>query len=245
METYAQIKQSLKKLRLSFIAETIEQRNQEAIDHQLSYIDFLLLLMQDEIDARSIRKKELLIKKAQLGRYKPLADFDFTALPALNKKQILEFSSANFIAKAENIIFVGHTGTGKTFLAKALAYSACCKNYKVLFSRTARMLESIYAGKADGSYSKRLDSFIRPHLLILDDWGLTAFSNSFLSILNEIISERYENGSIIITSNRPIETWDELFSEPVISSALLDRIFHNSHLIKMEGRSYRRRFCEQ
>jgi len=102
------------------------------------------------------------------------------------------------------------------------------------------MLEDIYAGKADGSYSRRIESFIKPHLLVLDDWGLTEFSNQFLNILNEIISERYENGAIIITSNRPIDSWDELFNEPVISSALLDRLFHNSHLIKMEGRSYRR-----
>ena len=86
-----------------------------------------------------------------------------------------------------------------------------------------------------------MESFIKPNLLVLDDWGLTEFNNQFLGILNEIISERYENGAIIITSNRPIENWDELFNEPVISSALLDRIFHNSHLIKMEGKSYRQR----
>ena len=188
METYAQIKQSLRKLRLTTMTEGIEQHTKEAIDHQLSYIDYLLLLIQDEIDVRTQKKKELLLKKSKIGRFKHLLEFDFTALPGLNKQKILGFSAGNYIESSENIIFVGPTGTGKTMLAKALAYEACCKNYKVMFSRTVKMLEEIYAGKADGSYSKRMESFIKPNLLVLDDWGLTEFNNQFLGILNEIIS---------------------------------------------------------
>ena len=241
MQSYTQIKQSLKKLRLSTIHENIETRTEEAINDQTSYIDYLLSLLQDEIDNRNHKRKELLVKKAQLGHFKHLLDYDFSRIPGLNKQRILDLSHCHFIEKKENIVFVGPTGTGKTFLAKALAYEACCRNYKALFSRTAKMLEAIYAGKADGTYTKRIDSFIKPDLLILDDWGMTAFSNEFLNILNEIISERYENGSIIITTNRKIENWDELFDEPVISSALLDRLFHNSHLIEVDGPSYRRR----
>jgi DNA replication protein DnaC len=241
VETYAQIKQSLKKLRLSSMADCIEHRTREAIEHQLSYIDYLLLLLQDELDSRKQKRKDLLIRNAKLGMVKHLVDFDFTVIPKLNKQKILEFTSCGFIEQKNNIIFVGPTGTGKTYLSKAIAFEACCKNYKVMFTRTAKMLEEIYAGKADGSYAKRMDKFIKPDLLILDDWGLTDFSNQLLNIINEIISERYEQGSLIISSNRPIENWDELFHEPVISSALLDRIFHNAHLVKMEGKSYRRR----
>jgi DNA replication protein DnaC len=101
------------------------------------------------------------------------------------------------------------------------------------------MLEHIYSGKADATFHKKLDVYIKCDLLILDDWGMVPFSDPMLNILNEVISERYETGSCIITSNRQIKKWDELFSEPVIASALLDRLFHNCHKISIDGKSYR------
>jgi len=241
METYAQIKNNLRALRLGAILENIEQRIKEAIETKMSFIDFLLILTQDELDRRRQKRKELTIKKARLGNYKHIVEFDFNFNSKINRQKIMDFMTCNFIRKSENIFFVGPTGVGKTFLAKAIAYEACCKGYKTLFARTEKMLGIVYSGKADGTYQKKLDDFIKPDLLVLDDWGMLAFSDNFLNILNEIISERYENGSIIITSNRPIENWDELFNEPVISSALLDRIFHNSHIVKINGKSYRRR----
>jgi len=241
METYSQIKNNLKKLRLNAVFEIIEQRTKEAVETGMSYIDYLLILTQDEMDMRKQRKKELAIKKAMLGRYKRITDFDFNFNPEINRQKIMDLLTCSFISKSENIIFEGPTGVGKTFLSKAIAHEACCRGYKALFTRTEKMLNIIYSGKADGSFQKKLNTYIKPDLLVLDDWGMTAFSNQYLNILNEIISERYENGSIIITSNRPIESWDELFNEPIITSALIDRLFHNSHIIKIPGKSYRRR----
>ena len=103
------------------------------------------------------------------------------------------------------------------------------------------MLEFIYSGNADNTLQKKIKQFLKPDLLVLDDWGLQAFPNHLLNILNEIICERYEQGSIIVTSNRPMENWNELFSEPVVSSALLDRLLHNAHKIIIDGKSYRTR----
>jgi DNA replication protein DnaC len=239
MECSSTIKSHLKELRLRGMHENLDMRNTEAITHKVSYLDFLLHLTQDECDRRKFRKKELSIKKANLGKARHILEFDFDFNPSINRQQIVNLSTCEFIHQNENIIFVGPTGVGKTCLAKALALEACSKGYKVLFTRTAKMLELIYSGKADGSYQKKLDSFIKPELLILDDWGMTPFPDMMLNILNEVISERYENGSIIITSNRPFTKWDELFTEPVISSALLDRLFHNAHKIKIQGKSYR------
>ena len=153
----------------------------------------------------------------------------------------MDLHTCAFLNAGENILFVGPTGVGKTFLAKAIAYEACCKGFSVRFTRTMKMLEYIFAGKADNTYPRKLKEFLKPDLLVLDDWGLQAFPNQLLTILNEIISERYEEGSIIVTSNRPIENWNELFSEPVVSSALLDRLLHNAHKIIIDGKSYRTR----
>jgi len=239
METMAQIKSNLKDLRLRSFLDNLEQRNAEAIKSKMSYIDFLLSLSQDEIDSRRFKKKEQAIKKSNLGKYKSILEFDFDFNPNINRKKIMDLATCQFLKQSENIILVGPTGVGKTCIAKSLGLEACNKGFKVLFTRTAKMLEYIYSGKADATYQKKLDSFIKPDLLILDDWGMTPFPDVMLNILNEVISERYENGSIIITSNRPYTKWAELFGEPIISSALLDRLFHNAHKIKIQGKSYR------
>lgn len=240
METHAQIKSNLKSLKLSSMYENLEQRVSEAIQTKMGYADFLLILTQDEIDRRKIKKQELNIRKAGLGRYKRLLEFDFNFNPDINRQQILQLASCEFIRRNENILFVGPTGVGKTFLSKAIAHEACTKGLSVIFTRTMKMLEYIYSGNADNSAGKRMKQFIKPDLLILDDWGLQAFPNKLLNILNEIMSERYEQGSIIVTSNRPMENWGELFSEPVVSSALLDRLFHNAHRVIIEGNTYRK-----
>ena len=240
METYAQIKKNLKQLRLSSFYENFEQRVNEAVNSKISYADFLLALTQDEIDRRKLKKQENTIKKANLGKYRRIMEFDFDFNIKINRQQIMNFSICDFIRKSENIFFVGPAGVGKTFLAKAIAHEACTKGFSVLFYRTQKMLDYIYSGKADNSEIRKLKQFTKPDLLILDDWGLQAFPNHLLHILNEIISERYESGSIIITSNRPLENWGELFSEPVVSSALLDRLFHNAHKIVIDGKSFRK-----
>lgn len=239
METMAQIKSNLKELRLKSFHDNLEQRNKEAIKAKMSYVDFLLSLTQDEIDSRKFSKRERSIKKAHMGKYKNIVEFDFNFNLTINRQQIMNLATCQFIKQSENIILVGPAGVGKTSIAKSLGLEACNRGFKVLFSRTAKMLEYIYSGKADATYQKKLDEFIKPDLLILDDWGMTPFTDVMLNILNEVISERYENGSIIITSNRPFTKWEELFGEPIIASALIDRLFHNAHKIKIHGKSYR------
>jgi DNA replication protein DnaC len=240
METRTQIKQNLKKLRLASFYDNFEQRIEEALQTKMSYDDFLLLLTQDEVDRRKQKKQENSIRRSGLGRYKRLLEFDFDFNPKIDKQRIFKLAGCEFISRRENIILAEPAGVGKTFLAKAIAHEACVKGYSVLFTRVFKMLEEIYAANADNSVQKKLKQYIKADLLVLDDWGLQAFPNHLLHFLNEVISERYDNGSIIITSNRPVNKWNELFDEPVVSSALLDRLFHNAHNIEVTGNTYRR-----
>jgi DNA replication protein DnaC len=239
METLSQIKSNLKALKLKAMHENINFFIDEAINTKLSYPDFLLLLTQNEIERRKNNKRELGLKKSNMGRLKHIEEFDFDFNPNINRQEIMNLMLCEFVKNNENIIIAGPTGVGKTFIAKAIGYEAVNKGYSVLFVRTNKMLEDIYSGKADNTFNKRLNYYIKPNLLILDDWGMTEFSDSMLHTLNEIISERYENGSLIITSNRPLENWDELFKEKVIGSALLDRLFHRANRIIITGKSYR------
>jgi len=241
METNAQVKNNLKMLKLKSIYDNIEHFTNEAINTKLSYTDFLLYITQYEIDERRNKRREAGLKKSNMGRIKKIEEFDWSFNPCINRQLVMKLVLCDFIKKNENIILTGPTGVGKTFIAKALGYEAVNKGFTVLFSRTNKMLETIYSGKADGTFNNLMAKYIKPDLLILDDWGMTEFGDTALNILNEIISERYETGSIIITSNRPVINWDELFKEKVIGSALLDRLFHLAHRIeiKPEQKSYR------
>jgi DNA replication protein DnaC len=239
METTAQLKSQLKELRLKSMVENLDIRIKQAISDKASYLDFLSILIQDEIDMKKSEKRDRRVKHARLGRLKYLKDFDYDFNPHINKQQIMDLETCNFVKDKENIIISGPTGVGKTHIAKGLAVEACYKGYTVLFTRVFKMLEEIYGAQADATVGKVIRKYLKPDLLILDDWGFRPFPNHLLDILNEVISERYETGSIIITTNRKIEKWNELITDQVIASAMFDRLFHRCHKIIITGKSYR------
>lgn len=239
MELMHQIKPLLRSLRLSGVMDTLELRNQQAIAEKISYLDFLALLVQDEVERRRMKQLERRLKKARFSSDMTLEDFDFSFNPSINRHQIMDLATAGFVERKENVFFIGPAGVGKTHLASALAHQVCRRGFDVLFVKTPQLLRHLAVSHADGSWESKLAHYLKPDLLILDDWGLKPLGHPAADDLYEIICERYEHGSLIITSNRTVEEWDELFGDALLASAALDRLVHHSHVITITGKSYR------
>lgn len=239
MELMHQLTPALKRLRLSGILETLEIRNQQAINDHWSYIDFLSRLIEDEVQRRAQKQLAFRIRRAALNTTKTLEGFDFAFNPTINRQQVLDLATCNYIHEKRNVLICGPTGVGKSHLAQALAHEACRKGYDVLFVNTQRMLQHINGGRADGTQERRLQTFLRPDLLILDDFGLKPLRPPAPEDLYDVINERYEEGSILLTSNRAPSEWPDLFCDPLLASAGLDRLAHKAHVLVITGSSFR------
>ncbi len=239
MSLSQQLAPQLKLLRLSGILETLETRNQQAIAGQWAYVEFLARLLEDEVERRAQKQLTLRVRRAALNSTKTLEDFDFAFNPSLNRQRVLDLAACTYIHQHRNVLLCGPTGVGKTHLAQALAHEACRHGCDVLFVNTYKMLQHLNGGRADGSFERRLQTFLRPDLLVLDDFGLKPLLPPAPEDFYDVINARYEKGSILITSNRDISEWPDLFRDPLLASAGLDRLTHNAHLLVITGRSFR------
>lgn len=236
-----QLTQLLKNLRLSGIMETLEVRNSEAIERKISYIEFLTLLLQDEIERRNQGRLQARLRRASFDPTKTLETFDFSFNPTIDKKEIYDLATCHFIEKKENVWLLGESGVGKTHLAHALSNEACRKEIDVVFTTVDKMLIEINGGRADGTISRRIRKYTQSPLLVLDEFALKPFKGSGAEDLYEVINERCEKGATIITSNRSEEEWSEVFGDVLLASATLDRLAFRVHRIEIKGPSYRAR----
>lgn len=241
MELMHQLTPQLKRLRLSGVLESLELRNQQAIQDKLSYVEFLARLIQDEVERRAQKQLQLRLRQAAFHSDKTLEGFDFSFNPTINRQQVLDLAKSTYVAQHRNVLICGPTGVGKSHLSQALGHEACRRGADVLFVSTHKMLAHLNGGRADGSYDKRLQTYLRPDLLILDDFGLRPLGSPGSEDLLDVILERYERGSILITSNRAPGEWPNLFGDPLMASAALDRLVENAHILIITGTSYRAR----
>jgi len=239
MELKHQLVPPLRHLRLSGILDTLDVRNQQAIAEQWSYIEFLARLLEDEVERRAQKQLTLRIRRATLNTSKTLEDFDFKFNPTLNRQAVLQLATCDYIRQKRNALICGPAGVGKTHLAQALAHEACRQGFDVLFTDTHKMLRHINAGRADGSLERRLQTYLRPDLLALDDFGLKPLQPPAPEDLYDVIHERYERGSILLTSNRAPAEWPDLFGDPLLASAGLDRLAHLAQVLVITGPSFR------
>ena len=235
-----ELQRSLRQLRLGGMANVLETRLRQAQAEPMAPIDLLSMLVSDELARRSDRLLER--RRSQAGfrdANRTLDNFDFGFNPTINRQLIFDLATCHFVERHENVLIQGPAGVGKSHLAQALGHEACRRGYDVIFANASRLLAHLHGGRADGTYERRLLAYTRPDLLIIDDFGLKALPAPGPEDLYEIVNERYERGLMIVTSNRAFSEWPELFGNPLLASAALDRLADRAHQVVVTGDSYR------
>jgi DNA replication protein DnaC len=227
-------------MKLHGMAKAVQEQMKNRTYKDLSFEERLGMLVDREMDSRQDRKLRSLLTKARF-RYQgaSVEDINFMAKRGITKDVILSLSQNAWIKDKRNIIITGSTGVGKTYMACALGNSACRAGISTYYARLPRLFQELKISKADGSYGKLLQKLSRVNLLVVDDWGLSPLSDAERRDFLEIMEDRYNVRSTIISSQIPVEKWHDLIGEPTIADAICDRLIHNAHKIKLTGKSMR------
>ena len=229
----------LKSLRLPTVLREYGKLAKQAAAEGLDHVQFLARLIELEMIDRERRMIERRIKAAKFPAAKSLDSFDFKAIPALNKMQVLELARCEWIERRENVIALGPSGTGKTHIALGLGLSACQKGLSVGFVTAAALVHELMEARDERRLLRLQKQMVSHKLLIIDELGFVPLSKTGAELLFELISQRYERGATLITSNLPFDEWTETFGSERLTGALLDRLTHHVNILEMNGDSYR------
>jgi DNA replication protein DnaC/transposase len=229
----------LKELRLPTILREYDKVARQCAVEQLDYQHYLLRITELELLDRERRATERRIRQAKFPVVKTMDSFDFLAIPSLNKTLVLELARCEFLARRENVLLLGNSGTGKTHVALALGLAACQRGHRVRFTTTAALVSELIEARDEKKllrFQKQIASY---ELLIVDELGFVPLSKTGAELLFEMLSQRYERGSTMVTSNLPFQEWTEVLGSERLTGALLDRLTHHVHILEMNGDSYR------
>jgi DNA replication protein DnaC len=229
----------LKKLKLPTILREYDKQARLCAAEGCDHVQFLARLVELELIDRERRMIERRIKAARFPATKSLDSFDFAAIPSLNKMQVQELARCEWIDRCENVIALGPSGTGKTHVALGLGLAACRKGLAVRFTTAAAIVHELMEARDERQLLRLQKQLVKQKLLIIDELGFVPLSKTGAELLFELISQRYERGSILITSNLPFDEWTETFGSERLTGALLDRLTHHVSILEMNGDSYR------
>jgi DNA replication protein DnaC len=221
--------------------EALQEQLEQADINALSFNERLALLVEREILARENRRLKTRLRQAKLKEHACLEDIDYQSARGLSKSVVLHLSDCQWVTGQQNLLITGPTGTGKTFLGCAFAHRACLRGFSARYARLPRLFEALTLAKGDGSYSKLMARFAKTHVLLLDDWGLTTMDANQSRDLLEILDDRHNQTSTIVTSQLPLSAWHEAISDPTLGDAILDRLVHNAHKLELKGESMRKK----
>jgi DNA replication protein DnaC len=241
MEISQSLRAVLKRLKLSGVLPTLPDRVAYARKTKLAELDFLELVLQDEVARRDQQNLAVRLARAGFEEEHTLEGFDWDAPVTFDRDRVRDLFSLGFIERQEDAIFLGPVGVGKTMLAAALGHAACRAGYDVLFLRADHLFKLLHQARADHSTEKVFRRLLAPDVLVIDDFGLRRLDAQQSSDLYEVILERHRRASTIVSSNRTIDEWIPLFDDPILAQSAIDRLAHNAYQVVMEGESYRKR----
>ncbi|WP_328580451.1 IS21-like element helper ATPase IstB [Streptomyces sp. NBC_00370] len=237
--TSTRIRTTAVKLGLPHLAEALNQYVQRADEAKMGYLDLLDLVLSEELAVREDRRFRNGLRLSKLPHHKALEDYDFSFQPELDPRKVKDLATLSFVEDKANVALLGPPGVGKMHLAVALAVAACRSGYSIYFTSLDDMVRHLKAAEDQGRLMSKLTSYLRPGVLVVDEVGYQPLERAEANLVFQVISRRYEEGSIILTSNKIFSEWGQVFGDEVLATAILDRLLHHCEVVSINGNSYR------
>lgn len=237
--TLERLQEQMQSLKLVRAAAELPTLLQEASKREISYADFLQELVDRELVAKQERHTQMKTIMARFPFQKTLESFDFKFQPSIDVKSIKELATGRFIANSDNVLLLGPPGVGKTHLAVGIGLKACALGHRTVFTTAAGLIGSLMRAHQENRVDEKIKLLVQPKLLIIDEIGYLPIERLGANLFFQLVSRRYEKGSILLTSNQSLAGWGQVFGDQVIATAILDRLLHHSAIINIKGESYR------